>query len=77
MYDVAQVVLAGDPRQLGPVLRSMHAVMHKLNISLLERLMGLPLYARPYNPACITKLVNNFRSHKTVSIILEHSDQVP
>jgi helicase MOV-10 len=63
-----QVVLAGDPRQLGPVLRSVHAIRHKLNISLLERLMGLPLYAKPYNSSCITKLVKNFRSHPKVSI---------
>lgn len=58
-----QIVLAGDPRQLGPVLRSVHALRHRLDISLLERLMGQPLYARPYNQHCITKLVKNFRSH--------------
>jgi helicase MOV-10 len=64
---VVQLVLAGDPRQLGPILRSVHALRHRLHISLLERLMDLPLYTVPYNPACITKLVRNFRSHEKVS----------
>jgi hypothetical protein len=44
-----------------------HALRHRLHISLLERLMDLPLYTVPYNPACITKLVRNFRSHEKVS----------
>ena len=35
-----QVVLAGDPKQLGPVLRSPIALKHGLQISLLERLMN-------------------------------------
>ena len=32
--------LAGDPKQLGPILRSKIALDHGLQISLLERLMG-------------------------------------
>ena len=36
--------MAGDPRQLGPVIRSNIAVRHGLNISLLERLMQMDVY---------------------------------
>ena len=64
----AQLVMAGDPRQLGPVIRSSIAGRHGLNISLLERLMGLDMYnmdgSGQYDQRCITKLIKNFRSHK-------------
>ena len=57
-----QLVLAGDPKQLGPVIRAPVAVRHGLATSLLERLMATnPVYAKPYNNACITKLLKNFR----------------
>jgi len=64
----ASLVMAGDPKQLGPVIRSVIASKHGLNISLLERLMEtLGMYARDvngqYDSRCITKLVKNFRSH--------------
>ena len=66
-----RVVMAGDPKQLGPVIRSSLAVRHGLNISLLERLMNLRMYDIQsefeeqglYDQRCITKLVKNFRSH--------------
>jgi superfamily I DNA and/or RNA helicase len=61
-----QVVMAGDPWQLGPIVRSSVASDHGLATSLLERLMALPLYSRGdagYDVRCITKLVRNFRSH--------------
>jgi hypothetical protein len=74
-----QLVLAGDPRQLSPLVRSPLAKQHGLERSLLERLMALPVYARqagaappagpaddavpPYDPRCMTKLVRNYRSH--------------
>ncbi|XP_031573706.1 RNA helicase Mov10l1-like [Actinia tenebrosa] len=67
-----QIILAGDPHQLGPVLRSTLALEYGLNISLLERLMSRPLYTRDearfidhgcYDPLLVTKLVNNYRSH--------------
>jgi len=61
--------MAGDPHQLGPVVRSSLAERHGLSVSLLERLMADPLY-RPsqlgYNTRCITKLVRNFRSHSAL-----------
>lgn len=64
-----QMVLAGDPKQLGPVLRSPIALKHGLQISLLERLMNTSeVYQRSkptngFNSATITKLLKNFRSH--------------
>eukprot|EP00090_Calanus_glacialis_P008453 TRINITY_DN16803_c0_g1_i1.p1 TRINITY_DN16803_c0_g1~~TRINITY_DN16803_c0_g1_i1.p1 ORF type:complete len:987 (-),score=378.79 TRINITY_DN16803_c0_g1_i1:278-3136(-) len=64
-----QVVMAGDPKQLGPVIRSSVGVKHGLNISLLERLMAMELYSKEYDKRCITKLVKNFRSHKELLTI--------
>ncbi|XP_074833526.1 helicase MOV-10 isoform X1 [Carettochelys insculpta] len=62
-----QLVLVGDPKQLGPILRSPLAVEHGLEVSLLERLMlHNSLYqkgAQGYNPQFITKLLQNYRSH--------------
>ncbi|XP_063237788.1 putative helicase MOV-10 isoform X2 [Bacillus rossius redtenbacheri] len=67
-----QLVLAGDPQQLGPVLRSPLAIDLGLGMSFLERLMvdGY-LYKRrvddnQYDPAVLTKLVKNFRSHESI-----------
>merc|ERR1719228_78152 len=62
----AQVVMAGDPWQLGPVVASRLASQSGLDTSLLERLMNLDLYSKGragYEGRCITKLVRNFRSH--------------
>ncbi|XP_009072773.1 PREDICTED: putative helicase MOV-10, partial [Acanthisitta chloris] len=65
-----QLVLAGDPKQLGPVLSSPLAIEHGLGMSLLERLMlHNPLYqktSRGYNPQFVTKLLWNYRSHKAI-----------
>nr|XP_039250020.1 RNA helicase Mov10l1-like [Styela clava] len=65
-----QVVMAGDPEQLGPVIMSPLANVYGLNISLLERLMKLDVYSRNdslykdgYNALFVTKLTNNYRSH--------------
>lgn len=61
----AQLVLAGDPRQLGPVLRSPLAQKHGLGYSLLERLLTFnALYKKGpdgYNAQFITKLLRNYR----------------
>ncbi|CAM9845925.1 unnamed protein product [Bubo scandiacus] len=65
-----QLVLAGDPQQLGPVLRSPLAIEHGLGTSLLERLMlHNPLYKKSsggYDPQFVTKLLWNYRSHETI-----------
>ena len=62
-------MLAGDPKQLGPVIRAPVAVRHGLATSLLERLMTTnPVYAKPYNKACITKLLKNFRYNQATKL---------
>ncbi|KAM6295143.1 LOW QUALITY PROTEIN: helicase MOV-10 [Aegotheles albertisi] len=65
-----QLVLAGDPKQLGPVLRSPLAIEHGLGTSLLERLMlHNPLYEKSsggYDPQFVTKLLWNYRSHEAI-----------
>lgn len=88
--DDGQVILAGDPFQLGPVLQSRIAASYGLNISLLERLMSNPLYCRNedkfsdhgcYDPLLVTKLVNNYRSHPAVlklpSAVFYHDELIP
>jgi helicase MOV-10 len=67
------VVLAGDPKQLGPVIHSGVAKEAGLGVSLLERLTGMPPYATVVNGdggssssgnGLIVKLVRNYRSHR-------------
>jgi putative helicase MOV10L1 len=66
----SQIILAGDPKQLGPVLQSTEAKVYGLEVSFLERLASLPLYQRDetrfkdhgsYDPMLVTKLVRNYR----------------
>ncbi|CDO71156.1 hypothetical protein BN946_scf184845.g26, partial [Trametes cinnabarina] len=62
-----QVILSGDPKQLGPVIRSSVARELGLGTSYLERLMDRPVY----DPATkrglsFIKLVKNFRSHNAI-----------
>jgi hypothetical protein len=63
-----QMVLSGDPKQLGPVIHHGLAKTFGLATSYLERLMSREVYARAagggYNPHVLTKLVRNFRSHE-------------
>jgi len=86
----AQIVLAGDPFQLGAVLRSDVAGDFGLKVSLLERLMNNKLYARNerlyadcgnYNPLTVTKLVKNYRSHpdllKVSSTMFYNAELIP
>ena len=70
-----QIVLAGDPKQLGPVLQHPTASELGLETSYLERLSRNPLYERDpvkfrdfgcYDPVLCTKLVRNYRSHADI-----------
>lgn len=65
-----QVVLAGDPRQLGPIIHSSIAKTRGLEVSLLERLTQRQVYQKggdgKYNPHLLTKLVRNYRKWVTV-----------
>ncbi|KAJ6615439.1 putative RNA helicase armi, partial [Pseudolycoriella hygida] len=67
--DIGQVILAGDPLQLGPIVLSSIAVRLGLSKSLLTRLLERPLYQQDierfqhgYDPRLVTKLVKNYRS---------------
>lgn len=60
-----QIVLVGDPKQLGPLIKSRIAVAFGLNISLLERLISRDMYLRDedafsadgsYNPLLVSKI---------------------
>ena len=44
----SQLVLAGDPKQLGPIIRSPLTIKFGLELSLLERLMNRDIY-KPSN----------------------------
>ncbi|RVE70580.1 hypothetical protein OJAV_G00065900 [Oryzias javanicus] len=65
-----QLVLAGDPKQLGPILRSPFALRYGMGESLLERLMkNFPLYQKNegvFNNRFVTKLLRNYRSHPAI-----------
>lgn len=67
-----QLILVGDPKQLGPILRSRLASEMGLGMSLLERLMEHnTLYQKDaitgrYDSQFLTKLVQNYRSHKSI-----------
>ncbi|KXN81887.1 Putative helicase mov-10-B.1 [Leucoagaricus sp. SymC.cos] len=61
------IVLSGDPKQLGPIIRSGIATHLGLELSYIERIMARP----PYNSSVgygksIVKLVKNFRSHEAI-----------
>jgi superfamily I DNA and/or RNA helicase len=70
--DPPVTVLAGDPKQLGPIIRSDIGKKFGLEKSLLERVSERECYARSdecddlgyyYDRRMITKLVRNYRSH--------------
>lgn len=65
----ASVILAGDPKQLGPVVRTEYLKQTVHNKSLLDRLMSQGIYKRhkgQYNAFVITKLLDNHRSHEAL-----------
>ncbi|KAL3516226.1 hypothetical protein ACH5RR_023128 [Cinchona calisaya] len=59
------VVLAGDPKQLGPVVYSRDATMYGLGKSYIERLFECKYHAHE-DSNFVTKLVNNYRCHPTI-----------
>ncbi|XP_056278751.1 putative helicase mov-10-B.2 [Pseudoliparis swirei] len=66
-----QLVLAGDPKQLGPVIMSKLAEKHGMGVSMLERLMNnIDLYksheGHGFNKCFVTKLLRNYRSHSAI-----------
>jgi helicase MOV-10 len=71
-----KLVLAGDPQQLGPVVRSTQAKAYGLSLSLLERLTKHSLvYAHDitafpntsgYNPKYIVQLIDCYRCHPAI-----------
>ncbi|XP_039972013.1 putative helicase mov-10-B.2 [Xiphias gladius] len=67
-----QLVLAGDPKQLGPIIRSPLALQYGLGLSLLERLMRhSALYQKSadsghFDTRFVTKLLRNYRSHAAI-----------
>jgi len=66
-----QIVLAGDPKQLGPIIQSQKALEYGYGISMLERLMNTcDIYKKgndgQYNKNVLTKLVQSYRSHYAI-----------
>ncbi|KAG8750496.1 hypothetical protein FRC11_010342 [Ceratobasidium sp. 423] len=61
------IVLSGDPKQLGPVIRSPVARPLGLNVSYLDRLMASPAYDEvAMRGISVVKLRQNFRSHERI-----------
>lgn len=68
-----QLILAGDPRQLGPIVTSDLCRKFKVDVSYMERLMGRDVYSRKpdgkYPEKLLTKLVRNYRSHPAILML--------
>ncbi|KAI0075957.1 P-loop containing nucleoside triphosphate hydrolase protein [Panus rudis PR-1116 ss-1] len=62
------VVLSGDPMQLGPIIRSPVARGLQLEVSYLERLMNMntPYSEAAWRGITVVKLLKNFRSHPAI-----------
>ncbi|KAF9527401.1 RNA helicase [Crepidotus variabilis] len=61
------IILSGDPKQLGPIIRSGIARELGLEKSYLERLMERDVYdVREGYGKCVVKLTKNFRSHNSI-----------
>jgi helicase MOV-10 len=65
-----QLILSGDPQQLGPVVTSEVCRLLGMADSYMERLMKRPVYCKDdggnYHPGIVTKLVRNYRSHPAI-----------
>ena len=64
----ASIVLLGDPKQLGQVMRTHHSERFKFNVSIMERVMEMKNYQfrSGYDPKYIVQLTDNFRSHHCI-----------
>lgn len=65
----ASLVLLGDPKQLGQIMRTFHSERYGFNISTMERVMDMKKYTfgtQGYNPKFIVQLTDNFRSHHSI-----------
>jgi len=80
-YRDGQVVLAGDPKQLGPVVMSFLAKDCGLGLSMLSRFINYPSYLRStdvfpeyngYNPKLITHLTHNYRALPEIVLNYNH-----
>jgi helicase MOV-10 len=69
---VGQMILAGDPKQLGPIITSDVCRRFGMQVSYMERLMGHEnVYGRQeedglYEVNLLTKLIRNYRSHPSI-----------
>ncbi|XP_077369046.1 putative helicase mov-10-B.1 [Festucalex cinctus] len=64
-----QLVLAGDHKQLGPIVASPFALRYGMGVSLLERMMTISsVYQKDggFNDLFVTKLLRNYRSHPAI-----------
>ncbi|KAH9948070.1 P-loop containing nucleoside triphosphate hydrolase protein, partial [Amylocystis lapponica] len=67
LTETTNVVLSGDPKQLGPIIRSVIARELGFGISYLERVMECEVYDLQKNSGkTIVKLIKNFRSHNAI-----------
>ncbi|KAH6909394.1 RNA helicase [Coprinopsis sp. MPI-PUGE-AT-0042] len=60
------IVLSGDPKQLGPIIRSPISSTLGLATSYLERLMESDIYEVSSASATVVKLIKNYRSHPAI-----------
>ncbi|KAL3939288.1 MAG: hypothetical protein SGBAC_005968, partial [Bacillariaceae sp.] len=67
---VGQLILAGDPKQLGPISNSDICRKYGMTMSLMERLTEREVYGLQadgkYPKDLLTKLVRNYRSHPSI-----------
>jgi hypothetical protein len=64
-----QIILAGDPKQLGPIVTSDLCRRYGMSTSYMERLSKRSIYYKEdgqYPAELITKLVQNYRSHPAI-----------
>lgn len=66
----AKIVLAGDPKQLGAIAKSVVGMKLGYTVSWLERLCQYQLYSRQssghFDRRYITQLIKNYRSHPEI-----------